>query len=41
MVDIGFAWKHNISHVTDIRFARKNNIYALTTNQITEVCNEV
>ena len=30
MIDIGFAKKHNISHVTDIRFARKHNISHVT-----------
>ena len=30
MVDFGFASKHNISHVTDIRFPRKHNIYDVT-----------
>ena len=25
MIDIGFARKHNLSHVTDIMFARKHN----------------
>ena len=31
MIDIGFAKKHNISHVTDIRFAREHNICRVTT----------
>ena len=32
MIDIGCAKKHNISHVADIRFGRKYNIYHVTTS---------